>query len=50
MYEPSVPGTPSSEGAWLMTIPIAKPRMNPDMTTFERNVEIQPMRRRPSTM
>ena len=31
-----------------MTIPIAKPRMKPDMTAFDRKVEIQPMRRRPS--
>jgi hypothetical protein len=31
-----------------MMMPIAKPRMNPDMTALERKVEIQPMRSRPS--
>ena len=31
-----------------MMIPIAKPRMKPDMTAFDRNVEIQPIRSSPS--
>ena len=50
MYEPSTPGTPSSEADWSITIPIAKPSVKPDMTAFDRKVEIQPMRSRPSAM